>query len=196
MRFIKQNKRQFTYKFGLSGNYQRNIVLVNQIESFSRIFSINPYTKGSINLNDKIEILISYFVTFNKSTYNNDFYRDIDFLTHKIETEFILRLPKNFVWETNYRLQYNTERVAGFNNYIQIWNAGLTYLFLKNDRGQLKLSINDILNTNNRRYVYITGNSMNDVLTNNLGSHGLITFTYNIQNFVQKVGGRERFFGF
>ena len=74
--------------------------------------------------------------------------------------------------------------------------AAVTTLFMKNDRLQLKFSVNDILNTNNRRYVYITENTARDMRTNNIGRHGLLTLTYNIQNFGGKVGGKDTMFRF
>lgn len=67
---------------------------------------------------------------------------------------------------------------------------------MKNDRAQLKFSVNDILNTNTRRYVSITENSIRDARYNNLGRYSMLTFTYNIQNFGGKVGGKDTFFRF
>lgn len=93
-------------------------------------------------------------------------------------------------------IQHNTQKTAGFSNNVEIWNAALTLLFMKNDRAQLKFAINDILNTNTRRYISISENSIRDTRTNNLGRHGLVTLTYNIQNFGGKVGGKDTFFRF
>jgi hypothetical protein len=67
---------------------------------------------------------------------------------------------------------------------------------MKNDQLQLKLAVNDILQSNVRRSVEITGNSVIDNQTNNLGRYGMVTLNYNIQNFGQKVGGRQTLFNF
>ncbi|RYY70874.1 hypothetical protein EON63_22165, partial [archaeon] len=91
------------------------------------------------------------------------------------ETELIVRYPKKLVFETSMRLQLNNQAIAGYNNNIKIWNAGLTYLFMKNDRAQLKFSANDILQNSVRRYVYITENSIRDTQTNNLGRYFLLS---------------------
>jgi len=47
-----------------------------------------------------------------------------------------------------------------------------------------------------RRNIQITANSVIDTQSNNLGRYGMLTLTYNIQNFGQKVGGRQTFFNF
>ncbi|MDQ7949313.1 MAG: outer membrane beta-barrel protein [Pedobacter sp.] len=193
---FKNTKRQFTVGTGFYANLNRNIVSINGMRSYARMFQVAPRINGRINLNDKFELGESYSIAYNQSTYGSNFYRDIDFFNHSSETELIVRLPKKMVWETNYRVQHSTQSVGGFNNDVKLWNAALTLLFMKNDRAQLKFAINDILNTNTRRYVVINENSIRDQQYNNLGRHGLVTFTYNIQNFGGKVGGRETIFRF
>jgi hypothetical protein len=193
---IKNAKRQITLGTGFWANVNRNLLEVEGVRSFANIFSISPRFNARINLNDKFELGETYSLSINKSTYVDPFFVNRDFLTHYSDTEMIIRYPKKIVWETNYRIQYNTQTVAGFNNSIQLWNAGVTFLFLKNDRMQLKLSVNDMLNTNTRRYLNISENSIRDTRTNNLGRHGLLTLTYNIQNFGGKVGGKDTFFRF
>ncbi len=193
---FKNAKRQITLGSGFSYNYTRNIVLVNGIKSYAKNTNLGPRVSARINLNDKFEFGERYNLSINKSKYDDPFYSDLNFITHSSETEMVVRLPKKIVWETTYKIQYNTQTVAGFNNNIQIWNAALTLLFLKNDRAQLKFAVNDILNTNNNRFINITENSIRDTRTNNLGRHGLVTLTYNIQNFGGKVGGRQTMFGF
>jgi hypothetical protein len=193
---FKENKRQFTLGTGFYSNINRNIVSVNGVSSYARSFQIGPRASGRINFNDKFELGESYSVVYNKSTYDDDFYKDINFYNHSSETELILRLPKKMVWETTYRIQHSTQSVAGFNNDVKLWNAALTLLFMKNDRAQLKFTVNDILDANTRRYVTISENSIRDLRMNNLGRHGLVTLTYNIQNFGGKVGGKDTMFRF
>lgn len=193
---FKNAKRQITLGTGFWTNYNRRLLEVDQVRSFANIFSITPRMNARINFGDKVEFGENYSLSVNKSTYQDPFFSDLNFLTHNSETDLVVRLPKKMVWETAYRVQYNTQTVAGFNNSIQIWNAAVTLLFMKNDRLQLKASINDILNTNTRRYISISENTIRDSRTNNLGRHGLLTLTYNIQNFGGKVGGKETMFRF
>jgi hypothetical protein len=193
---FKEKTRQFTVGTGLFSNINRNIVSVNGIRSYLRTFQVAPRLSGRINLNDKFELGETYSIAFNKSTYDDNFYTDISFFNHSSETELIVRLPKKMVWETTYRIQHSTQAINGYNNDVKLWNAALTFLFMKNDRAQLKFAVNDILNANTRRYVNISENSIRDLRINNLGRHGLVTLTYNIQNFGGKVGGKETFFKF
>jgi len=193
---FKGTKRQFTISTGYWGNYNRSFVIVNGNMSTSQLINGGPRLGGRINLNDKFEFGETFSFGLNKSFYENDFYTNLNYYNYSSETEMIIRFPKKVVWETNYRLQHNTQTVNGQNNSISFWNAAVTFLFLKNDRLQLKCSVNDILNTNNRRYIFLSENSVRDMKINNLGRHGLFTLTYNIQNFGGKVGGKDTMFRF
>lgn len=193
---FKNNKNQFSVNTGFWSNFNRGIVLVNNVRSYTDNFVIGPRLGGRININDKLELSETFSVAFNTSSYSDRFFTDFSYETYSNDSEIILRWPKKVVWESSHRLTYNTQTVGGMNNNIQIWNAAVTFLFMKNDRLQLKISANDILNTNTRRYVYITENTLRDLRTNNLGRYGLFTLTYNIQNFGGKVGGRETMFRF
>ncbi|KQB99380.1 outer membrane beta-barrel protein [Pedobacter sp. Hv1] len=193
---FKNTKRQLSIGTGFWSNYTRNIVQVDGERSYAYILGFNPRANIRLNLNDKFELSESYNLGINSSKYDSPIYKDINYLTHNSETELIVRWPKKMVWETTYRILYNTQTVAGANNNIKIWNAALTLLFMKNDRAQLKFAVNDILNTNTRRNIYINENSIRDARTSNLGRHGLVTLTYNIQNFGGKVGGKDTFFRF
>lgn len=193
---FKSTKKQFTVTTGYWGNYNKSYVIVNNIISESKIINGGPRIGARINLNDKLEFAETYSFGFNKSFYTDKFFRNLSYYNHGSDTELIIRMPKKVVWETNYRLEYNTQTLNGQNNAISFWNAAVTTLFMKNDRLQLKLSVNDILNTNNRRYIYITENTARDSRTNNIGRHGLLTLTYNIQNFGGKVGGKDTMFRF
>ncbi|WP_293307286.1 outer membrane beta-barrel protein [Pedobacter sp. UBA5917] len=193
---FRKDKTSLKVGLGFWGNFDHTPVIVNNIRSNADVFYIGPNGNIRLNLNDKIEINQSYSINLNRSKYDDSFYTNISYNTHQSTSELIIRYPKKLVFETNYALTINTQTIAGYNNNIKFWNAAVTYLFMKNDRAQLKFSVNDILQSNVRRNIQITGNSIIDTQSNNLGRYGMLTLTYNIQNFGQKVGGRQTFFNF
>jgi hypothetical protein len=193
---FKKGKHSFKAGIGYWGGFNRNYVIVNNIKSRANILNIGPNLNLSMNLNDVLELNQTFGIQINSSHYDDPFFRNIDFTAPNTDTEIVLRFPKKVVWESTYRYSRNAQQIAGFNSSVQIWNAGVTFLFLKNDKAQLKFSVNDILQNGVRRYVQITQNAIVDTQNNNIGRYGLATLTYNIQNFGAKVGGRQRFFGF
>ena len=55
--------------------------------------------------------------------------------------------------------------------------------FFKGQKGELKLSVFDLLKQNQSITRNITGNYREDVLTNVLQQYFLLTFSYNLKNF-------------
>lgn len=193
---FKTGKNSIKARVGYWVNYNRTQVIVNNVTSQVSTVNLTPSAFLGLNLNDVFELNENYSVTYNNSQYEDNFFRDVRNRAHRIGTEVVLRYPKKVVWEGNFDVILNSQKIAGFDNNLQVLNAGVTYLFLKNDRAQLKFSVNDILQSNVRRSVSINANSIVDSQTNNLGRFGLMTLTYNIQNFGEKVGGKQRFFSF
>ncbi|RZM27488.1 MAG: hypothetical protein EOO88_12885, partial [Pedobacter sp.] len=193
---MKSPGKQFTFNIGYSTGYNDNILQVNNIRSHAQTFNIGPRIGGRINLNDKIEFVENYNFQFSNTSYEDNFFIDRKYTTHYSSSELILRTIKKVVFETSFNLSLNSQKIAGYDNSIKLWNAGVTYLFMKNDRAQLKFSVNDILKSTVGRSVNVVGNSIRDTQTNNIGRYGMLTMTYNIQNFGGKVGGKDTFFGF
>ncbi|WP_316796604.1 outer membrane beta-barrel protein [Pedobacter agri] len=193
---FKINKTTLKVGLGFWANFNHTPVIINDIRSDANVFYVGPNGSVKLNLNDVVELNQSYSISLNRSRYQDDFYTDLSYNTQNSTSELIIRYPKKVVFETNFAITANTQQIAGYNNNIKLWNAAVTYLFMKNDRLQLKFAVNDILQSNVRRSVEITGNSVIDYQTNNLGRYGMLTLTYNIQNFGQKVGGRQTFFSF
>jgi hypothetical protein len=193
---FKINKTTLKAGAGFWLNFNHSPVIINNIRSNADVYYIGPNASIRLNINDFVEFNQSYSVNFNRSHYDDSFYTNLRYNTQQSTTELIVRYPKKFVFETNYALTANGQQIAGYNNNIKLWNAAVTYLFLKNDRAQLKFSVNDIMRSNVHRNIQITGNSIIDTQSNNLGRYGMLTFTYNIQNFGEKVGGKQTFFSF
>ncbi len=75
----------------------------------------------------------------------------------------------------------------GYNNESWIWNAQLSYQFLKGKAATIAVKVYDILGQRNSIRRSVTGNYIQDVEYNTLNSYGLITFTYRFNTFGDKM---------
>ena len=112
--------------------------------------------------------------------------------------DFVLRMPKHLIWETQLSYNYNGSVPAGLPKEAVRWNAALNITMLKGEAGVLKLAVNDILNRNNNVWTSANRNTITTSQGNILGRYFLATFTYNVRpaGVKKKVGGRERLFMF
>ena len=139
-----------------------------------------------------------YSPGISRSTYTDPSFTNIKSVTHYLENELIIRLPKKLVWETNLAYRYNSQVAPGLPKENILWNAAVTLLMFKGDLGLLKLSVFDILNRNNGFYRTTNQNQIIDNQSNVLNRYGALSFTYNIRNLgaSKKVGGKDRMFLF
>ena len=195
-----KNKQKFIFSYRVSPNinYNRRKLIVNNNESTAKTFGYGASVNLGLNWNDRVEFRPMYSPSVNQTTYTDPYFTDIKAVTHYIEGELIVRLPKKLVWESNVAYRYTTQVAPGLPKTNILWNAAVTLLMFKGDVGLLKLSVYDILDRNNGYYRYTTQNQIVDQQTNVLKRFGELSFTYNIRNMgaPKKVGGRDRLFMF
>ncbi|WP_346239051.1 hypothetical protein ABDK00_009965 [Niabella insulamsoli] len=93
-----------------------------------------------------------------------------------------LQLPKNLVWATNITYNKNKAGNSAAINYT-IWNASLTYRFLKGNQGEAKFSALDLLRQNKGIVNTIKGNMQTLSSTNVLQQYFMITLAYYPRKF-------------
>jgi hypothetical protein len=194
----KLNKKfQFTIGGGYNIDYNKTYVIANSRRGFARSLNFRPQANASINWRDLIEWNISHTRGIGRTKYDGNVFNPIEIQTHRTQTELVVRWPKNLVWETSLAYNYSSNVAPGMQKTSALLNGGVTFLFLKEQKGQLKLSAFDLLDENISLWRYTNDNSIIDRQINILQRYYLLTFTYNIRNFkAGKVGGKERFFMF
>jgi hypothetical protein len=98
-------------------------------------------------------------------------------------------LPWALSLHSEFKYVLNTGRTGGYNTSIPLWNASVAKAFMKNKRGEIKLSAYDLLNKNTG----ITRSSnlgyIIDEKYNVLQRYFLISFTYSLNKSGLKTGG-------
>ncbi len=181
-------QRQFSLSLSGYGSYNRTLIILNNTRGYGQTLSIRPRLEAQVNLNDVFEFSESYSISRYSSRYENDMFQSLSVLTQTSATGVVVRLPKRLVWEANFEYSYNSNTAPGLRKQISRLNGSVTFLFMKNDRAQLKLSVFDVLDQNVSAYRTIRENLVEDYQTVVLQRYGLLTFTYNIRNFGGKVG--------
>lgn len=98
-----------------------------------------------------------------------------------------LTLPYN--WSVASDINYTANRglSSGYNLNELIWNAQISKQFLKQNRGSLRLQINDILQQRLSIRRNVTANYLEDVKNNAMTGYFMVSFAYRFNN----IGGRD-----
>lgn len=164
-------------------NYTRSPGLINDISNFSNSYSLNQGVVLSSNISEKLDFTLSYTGYYNivrnsiQPKLNNNYYTQLG------QVRFNWIFGKGFVLQTDLANQSYRGLGAGFNQNFTLWNASLGKKFLKNNAGELKLTIFDILNQNNSVSRTVTETYIQDNTSQVLTQYAMLTFTYTLRNF-------------
>ncbi|MFM2267992.1 MAG: hypothetical protein RL757_1433 [Bacteroidota bacterium] len=171
--------RKYRISFGPSGSYGRTKNLINDIEN-----NTDRYT-AAIRLNfdqrrgEKFTWGVNTSLQYNLTTYDLQSSFNQAFYSNNISTDFEYKMTKALSVRSD--LNYAFWRGGGFDRDIPLWNASVSYQFLKNNRGELRLAAVDLLNQNVGISRTADVNYIQNQQVTSLGRHVLLTFTYAVR---------------
>ncbi len=175
VRFIKA-----TTRVGSSLGYNRGPQFINGEKNIISTFGAGPRLALDVNPTEKIFFSINGSINYNYTTYSLQSSSNTRYFSQLYEAEYNWQLPAKFNFNTDFSYTINNHLSAGFNANVPLWNASISKLFLKYNRGELKLKINDILNRNISVSRTSNQNYIEDVRANTLKRFALLSFTYNL----------------
>ena len=152
--------------------------------------------KVSVNYTFKelFDVAVGGGVNWNNTKYSLQAEQNTNYFAYTANFDFNAYLPGGFTAGTDVDYTSNTGRADGFNTKFTLWNAYVSKSFLKNKRGEIKLSINDILNQNTGISRNSNANYIEDTRYTVLKRYAMLTFTYSLSKFggVGGAGGGPR----
>lgn len=164
-------------------NYSKTPGLINQSINFSHNYSISTGFSVASNFSEKLDFRFGYTPVWYKTRNElSSATGDVYFIhTGSANLNWFL-LDQLFV-KTDFSAYYNDGLPADTKRGYYIWNMGLGYKFLDNNRGEVRLDIFDILRQNES-----LSRTINELYAENrstvvLQQYFLLSFTYTIRAF-------------
>ncbi|MEZ4904126.1 MAG: outer membrane beta-barrel family protein [Spirosomataceae bacterium] len=178
---IKALKSRLNLNTGLTFN--RGLAMINDIENRTRRFESRNTIRWEYNFKESFTLSSSANVTYNQTSYSINTTQNQTYINQNYEVEADWKIIKTLRF--NSTLDYAIYNFSGsaFSQKIPIWNTSIAQSFLKNNRGELKLSAVDLLNRNVVINRYAINNFVQDERIRSLGRYFLLTFTYNLKGF-------------
>ncbi|RVT97197.1 TonB-dependent receptor [Mucilaginibacter limnophilus] len=185
-RFKKTKNWQINLQIGLNTNFDRSFFLLNLDRGWQDRYFGGLNQRLSINWKDKVDLNSSYNFIQSLTKYKNAGYNNVNTANHNFNTALRFYFPKKVIWECDYSYSYNSQLAAGFRKSNNLLSAAVSVQMLKKDRGQLKLSVYDLLDQNISAYRYASGNSISDVQNTILKQYFLLTFQFKFNKTTTK----------
>jgi hypothetical protein len=164
-------------------NYVRSPGMINYVPNFSNTYAVSQGLVISSNISEKLDFTVSYSGNYNvvrnsiQPKLNNNYYTQG--ITGRVNWIF----GKGFVLQSDINNQSYRGLGEGYNQNFTLWNVSIGKKFLKNNAGELKLTVFDILKQNNSISRNVTETYVQDVTNRVLTQYAMLTFTYTLRNF-------------
>ncbi len=180
VRFLKGS-----VEFSSGGGYNSGKQLVNTlygeiVTNSIKTVSIGPDMRLDMNPTEKLSIGVGAGFNYNKTKYSLQSAQSISYLSQEYNASLDWEMPKQFFFSTDFTYTINSQRAAGFNVKVPLWNASISKQMLKYNRGELKFAARDLLNKN----IGISRNTNNNYIEDSrvltLRQFFLLSFTYSL----------------
>ncbi len=145
-----------------------------------KMLTLGPDIRLDMNPTDKLNVGLGAGISYNKTKYSLQSALDNEYLSQEFNASADWQLPAKFFLATDFVYTVNSQRAAGFNKKVPMWNASLSRQVGKFNRGEIKFSAFDLLNQN----IGITRNTNNNYIEDRrvmtLRRFFLLSFTYSL----------------
>ena len=178
LKFLKSN---LNWNAGMS--YAKQPGMINNVENISNSYNYNLGAVLSSNISEYIDFNLSYAANIN--TVKNTIQPDLNnnYFTQSIGITANLLTKKGLFFQNDLSNESYKGLSDGFNQNYWLWNMAIGQKFLKNQMGELKLSVFDLLKQNKSITRDVTESYVQDQINQVLQQYFMLTFTYKLKTF-------------
>ncbi len=178
MKWIKS-----TINFNGGYSFSRSPGMINYVSNFSKN---NNYRLGATlasNISEYVDFSLSYSANITSVRNTVQPQLNNDYLTQNAGLAANLLTKSGWVLQNDINYNSYNALTDDFNQRFWLWNMGVGKKFLKDQKGELKLTVFDLLKQNKSIGRTVTDTYIEDFQTRVLQQYFMLTFSYKLRNF-------------
>jgi Outer membrane protein beta-barrel family len=169
-----------------------NINLLNDQENRTKQQTLGGTMRYNYTFNEILIVDLSANFSRQQTEYDFNQQQNQAYFNKTYSSEVNLTVLKNYQFNTSFNYySYNSE-ATNFNQAIPILNLGLSRFLLKNNVGELKVGVNNLLDQSLSVSQSTSANYLQQTTYNNLGRYFMVSFTYSLNKQLNPMGGGRK----
>lgn len=168
--------------FNAGVNFQSRPGMYNYKKNKSNTYALTAGVVVGSSISPELDFTLSYNGGYNIIESTSALSQDYNYFNHSTQFEFNWIFLKRMVFNNSLRHLYYTGLGEGYDQNFLLWNAGLGVKFLKENRGELRLKVYDLLDQNKSVSRSIREAYVETTNTNVLTRYAMLTFTYRLKS--------------
>lgn len=184
-------KLKSRFNVGPTLRHTESINLLNEQENKSTAQTTGGSVRYNFTWDDIFTLDLSANISYQQTMYDFNENLNQEYLNKTYTAESNLTLLKN--WQLNGVFEYliYDSRTTDFNQSIPLLNLSVSRFILKNNTGELKLGVNNLLDKSLSINQQASTNYLEQTTYNNLGRYFMLSFTYSLNKQLNPMGGRR-----
>ncbi|MGC4020970.1 MAG: outer membrane beta-barrel protein [Cyclobacteriaceae bacterium] len=192
--------KKLNSRFNIGPNYSasKNINVLNETESTVTQQTLGGTTRYNYTLGEILILDLSANWSYQETKYSFNSQQSSSstqnqyYLNKTYTAEANVNFLKNYAFNTEMDYFLYTSTTTNFHQTIPLWKMSVSRFMLKNKTGELKFTLNNILNYGVSISQTATSNYLQQVTNNNLGRYFIVSFTYALNKQLNPMNGMDR----
>jgi hypothetical protein len=169
--------------------YGQNVSFLNGVPNRIHSTTVGPRMSFDYSRDNIVDLELTASISLNSGSYSLQPALNTHYMRQNYGVNVTGYLPWRLSVHSEFNAIFNTGRTDGYNTTIPLWNASVAKALLKNDRGEIKFGVMDLLNRNTGITRSINQGSIVDEQYNVLRRYFLLSFTYSLNKAGLKARG-------
>jgi hypothetical protein len=187
-------KNKFRASFNGGVNMSASYRLVNKVENKTNTIGFNPSVNMNITPTKDLALNINARYGINNTDYSINKSQNQQIITQSYSSNLSMKLAKSLYFNGTYNHTFFRNDRFGQSTNIPIINGSIYKQFLSNNKGELRLSIYDLLNRNQNFNLNAGTNVVSQSNTLALARYFMLTFSYNIKGLKTGVNDGQNWY--